>query len=383
MTQRARHRWNQRTPPPRLRWMQLHRPRSVAVTTALVAALGLAMTGCGSRTNNVATPVVTAVGANFASLSPLEICGLFDEPAVNRTFDYSFDSVDGMAPEYSIDQFGASCGFDATSDGFQGDRLSVKWFVGAPTVADGHFRQWPYGVQEGQKRTSATIDGHAATVFINNETTSVQTMLANRVLSVETFTDNDSRKARLTQQSMAFMKMLITSTSSLQPGPLPADDGPVPQLFEMTPGQVCSLLRDSTVATLASNSMSRAQPGPDAYDTMAVEPHMVSCTKGRSKVAVAITDYASGQFPDTRIGGLPARWSTMLVDEADPRSQRLPVEVMSTRTADDTAEERLVSLTVDSTNDTPEIRALLQGGMEHLLDELNQRLPTPLVNAPA
>ena len=93
---------------------------------------------------------------------------------------------------------------------------------------------------------------------------------------------------------------------------------------------------------------------------------MVSCTKGRSKVAVAITDYASGQFPDTRIGGLPARWSTMLVDEADPRSQRLQVEVMSTRTADDTAEERLVSLTVDSTNDTPEIRALLQEEMEHL-----------------
>ena len=73
----------------------------------------------------------------------------------------------------------------------------------------------------------------------------------------------------------------------------------------------------------------------------------------------------------------------MLVDEADPRSQRLQVEVMSTRTADDTAEERLVSLTVDSTNDTPEIRALLREEMEHLVDELNQRLPTPLVNAPA
>ena len=331
-----------------------------------MAALGLAMTGCGSRTTNVATSAVTAVGANFTSLSPLEICRLFDEPTVNGAFDYSFDSVDGMAAEYSIDQFGASCGFDATADGFQGDRLSVKWFVGAPTVADGHFTQWPYGVQEGQKRTSTTIDGHPATVFIADETTSVQTMLADRVLSVETFTDNDSRKRRLSEQSIAFMKMLITATSSLQPRPLPAADAPVPQLFEMTPGQVCSLLRDSTVATLASNSMSRAQPGPDAYDTMAVEPHMVSCTKGHSKVAVAITDSASGQFPDTRIGGLPARWSTMLVDEADPHSQRLPVEVMSTRTADDTAQERLVSLTVDSTNDTPEIRALLQEEMEHL-----------------
>lgn len=342
--------------------------------------LGLAMTHCGSRTPKLGTATPFAM-ANFTSLSPSEVCGLSDKATVNSTFDYSFESVDGVPPEYSLDQFGATCKFDATSDGFAGDRLSVNWFVRAPTVSDGHFAQAPYGVQPGGKRTPTTIDGHSATVFVSDEATNVTMELADRVLSVETFTDNDRRKPRLAKQSMAFMKILIKAALSLLPRPVPANDAPVPQLFEMTPGQACSLLRDSTVATLSSDSMSRAQPLPGAYDTVDIEPDLVSCTKG-SKLEVRITNYAPGKFPDAAIRDLPARWSTALVDDADPLSQRMQLEVTSTRTVGDTAEERLISLIVDSTNDTPEIRAVLQGEMEHVVDELNQRLPTPLVHAP-
>ena len=379
------HRRNQRYPPLRPKMMQPRHPRSVgmvgalAMVLALVIILALVMTRCGSHpaTLGIATPFVPP---NFASLSPSEICGLSDEATVNATFDYTFQSVDGMAHQYAIDKFGSSCRFDATSDGFQADRLSVGWFVGALTVADGHFRQSPYGVQQGQKRTPVTIDGHPATVFINAETTNVQMTLADRVLSVETFTDNDSRKPRLVEQSMAFMKMLDKATSRLQPRPLQSDDAAVPKLFEMTPGQACSLLRNSTVATLSSDSMSRAQPLPGAYDTTDIEPDRVSCTKGPSKLELRITNYAPGKFLDACVGGLPARWSTVLVDEADPRSQRLQLEVTSVRNLLDTPEERLISLIVDSTNDTPAIRVVVQREMEHVLDELNRRLPSPLVN---
>ncbi len=299
----------------------------------------------------------------FSNLTVDEVCGLIDTPTANSLMEYSFDEA-----EWQRDDAGSRCGFDSTSDGYQGDRLSTYWFVGAP----GSVKTILLSRSDHAIRTESTIDGSPAVLVVDGESAEVHVSLANRDLSVSTFADRSDRIAKNPERIMAMMSKLIAATNSLKPSEQPADDAKVASSFEMSPAQLCSLLRGGTVD--AMRTLAGVEPtGVD--DQSSIRTSQAECTKGRGQLSLAISSWATHNETSLRIGGLPAFWST----DGEADSKRTTVTVESVRNIDGGELETVLALSMRGVPDTVEVRELLTSEMEYIIGELGRRLPEPLV----
>jgi hypothetical protein len=336
--------------------------------------------GCSSRMNpsqqvsssqwNLnAGRFVPAGVVSFASLSVSEICGLADATFVGEEFGFDFG---GFEPSFEIGVRGAKCGFDATSDGFEGDRLDVRWYVGPPEASDP-------APSDLLTRSQGFVDGLPVSVRVNGELVDATLSLRDRVIRVETFTDNEQRRAEIVQHVLALLSVVHKRVSGMRPRPQPRFDARVPDVFAFSPAQFCSLLRDRTVAALGERPLSLAAASPDAFDISLVRSDVLWCTKGRAKLELIIGAWITRSYDDQAIRGLPSFSSIGLSDAEDPRSEQARLEVAASRVVDGGIEERVITLIAHGTAYNAESRAILRREMEHIIDELNRRLPQPLV----
>jgi hypothetical protein len=351
-------------------------PKKLAACFGALVLLG----GCSSRMNpsqrvlssqwSLNTGRFVAAGVeSFASLSVAEICGLADAKLVGKEFGFDFG---GFEPSYEIGVRGAKCGFDATSDGFEGDRLDVRWYVGpaeAPDPAPSDLRT----------RSQGVVDGLPVSVRVNGELVDATLSLRDRVIRVETFTDNKQRGAEIVQHVLALLSVVHKRVAGMRPRPQPRFDAPVADVFAFSPAQLCSLLRDRTVAALGERPLNLVAASPDAFDISLVRSDVLWCTKGRAKVELMVNAWITRSYDDQAIRGLPSFSSIGLSDAEDPRSEQARLEVAASRVVDDGIEERVITLIAHGTAYNAESRAILRREMEHIIDELNRRLPQPLV----
>ncbi len=323
-----------------------------------------------SQWNVDAGRFVPAGVVSFASLSATEICGLTDQTFVSKEFGFDFS---GFEPSYEIGARGARCGFDATSDGFEGDRLNVSWSVGPPEVLA---EPSPF---EPLTRTQAIVDGFPVTVSVNGDLVEASMSLKDRLIRVETYSDSDTRRAEIDEHILVLLEALHTRLAERRPRPQPVFDARVPDVFAFSPAQFCSLLRDRTVASLGESPLNLAAASPDAFDTSLVRPDVLWCTKGRAKVELRVNAWITRSYDDQAIRGLPSFSSIGLSDAEDPRSEQARLEVAASHVVDGGIEERVITLTAYRTAYNAESRAILRREMEHIIDELNRRLPQPLV----
>jgi hypothetical protein len=325
--------------------------------------------GRRSQWNLNAGRFVPAGVVNFASLSVAEICGLADATFVGEEFGFDFS---GFEPNYEIGARGAKCGFDATSDGFEGDKLDVSWYVGPPEAPD----PAPSDVLT---RSQSVVDGLPVSVRVNGELVDATLSLRGRVIRVETFTDNEQRRAEIVQHVLALLSVVHKRVTGMRPRPQPRFDARVPDVFAFSPAQLCSLLRDRTVAALGERPLNLAPASPDAFDISLVRSDVLWCTKGRAKLELMVNAWITRSYDDQAIRGLPSFSSIGLSDAEDPRSGQARLEVAASRVVDDGIEERVITLIAHGTAYNAESRAILRREMEHIVDELNRRLPQPLV----
>jgi hypothetical protein len=313
---------------------------------------------------DVPPSAVSPVSQAFANLNVDEICGLIDLETVNSLMDFSFDGE-----EYRRDDNGSQCGFDSTSDGYQGDRLATHWFVGAP----GTLTPMNLGASEKVEQTERVIDGVPALLFVSGERAEVQVSLANRVLSLESFAaDKPERIAKNPERIIAMMSKLIAATQTLQPADQPELDAKVGSPFDMSPAQVCSLMQTSTIDAL------RALPGmvpPRGSNASSVANDRAECVRSEGLLSLSISSWASNNETPLRIAGLAAFWST----SGDGPAEKLTLTTESVRNIEGGERETVIDLSTEGVPDTPQARALLTSEMEYIIGELGRRLPEPLV----
>jgi hypothetical protein len=313
---------------------------------------------------------VPAGVVSFASLSGTEICGLADQKFVSKEFGFDFS---GFEPSYEIGARGARCGFDATSDGFEGDRLNVSWSVGPPEVLA------EPSPSELLTRSQAIVDDFPVTVSVNGDLVEASMSLKDRLIRVETYSDSDTRRAQIAKHILVLLRAIHTRLGARRPRPQPVWNARVPDVFAFSPAQFCSLLRDRTVASLGESPLNLAAASPEAFDISLVRSDVLWCTKGRAKVELKVNAWITSSYDDQAIRGLPSSSSIGLSDADDPRSEQARLEVAAARVVDGGTEERVITLIAHGTAYNAESRAILQREMEHIIDELNRRLPQPLV----
>lgn len=306
---------------------------------------------------------------SFASLSVAEICGLADGKLVGKEFGFDFG---GFEPRYEIGARGAKCGFDATSDGFQGDQLEVSWYVGPPQTPDPE-------PSDLLTRSQSLVNGLAVSVSVNGELVNATMLLKDRLIRVETFTDNDQRRAQIVKHVLALLSVVHSRVAALRPSPQPNFGARVPDVFVFSPAQLCSLLRDKTVTALGRAPLNLAAASRDAFDISLVRSDLLWCTKGRSKLELLVTSWKTSNYADQPIRGLPSISSIGLLNSEDPRSEQARLEVAASRIVDGGIEERVITLIAEGTAYNAVSREILRSEMDHIIGELNRRLPQPLV----
>ena len=306
---------------------------------------------------------------SFASLSADEICGLADEKLVSKEFGFDFV---GIEPNYELGERGSRCGFDATSDGFEGDRLSVNWFVGPP-------EKLAVSATDALTRSQSFIHGLPVSVSVNGEGVEANLPLNDRLIRVETFTDNDKRREQIARQTLLFLTLVHARAAALRPRAQPAFDAKVRDVFAFSPAQLCSLLRDRTVAFLAGNSVNLAPMKPGAFDVALVRSDFLWCSKGRGKLELQMSAWINRDYSDQVIRGLPSSSSIGLLDAEDQTSEQARLEVAASRPINDGVEQRVIRLIAQGTEYNATSRAILRREMDHIIGELNRRLPKPLI----
>jgi hypothetical protein len=306
---------------------------------------------------------------SFAGLSAAEICGLVDEKIVSKEFRFDFG---GFEPSFELGERGARCGFDATSDGFGGDRLNVSWFVGPPQVPE-------VGAKDLLRRSQSFVHGLPVSISVNGELVEATLSLRDRLVRVETYTDNDKRRQEIGKHVLSLLALVHTRVTALHPRAQPAFDAPVADVFAFSPAQFCSLLRDKTVAALKPNPPNLASMKPDSFDVTLVRSDLLWCSKGRGKLELQISAWINQDFPDQQIRGLPSYSSIGLLDAEDKRSEQARLVVGASRLIDGGVEERVITLIAQGTAYSATSREILRQEMDHIIGELNRRLPKPLI----
>jgi hypothetical protein len=344
-------------------------------------AMLVSLVGCSGGANSAHEPkkpsqwnlnagrFVPAGVVSFASLSVAEICGLAGAELVGKEFGFDFG---GFEPSYEIGARGARCGFDATSDGFQGDQLDVSWYVGPPEAPDP-------APSDLLTRSQSFVDGLPVSVSVNGELVDATLSLKDRVIRVATFTDNEQRRAQTVPHALALLSVVHKRVAAMRPRPQPRFDAPAADVFAFSPAQFCSLLRDRTVTALGESPLNLAPASPDSFDISLVRSDVLWCTKGRAKVELMVGAWITHTYDDPAIRGLPSFSAIGLSNAEDPRSEQARLEVAASRVTDSGIEERVITLIAHGTAYNAESRAILRSEMEHIVDELNRRLPQPLV----
>jgi hypothetical protein len=312
---------------------------------------------------------VPAGVVSFASLSAAEICGLTDEKTVGTVFGFDFD---GFEPSFELGERGARCGFDATSDGFQGDRLDVRWFVGPTDAPEENSNGLP-------PQSQTLVHGIPATVEVNGELVDATLRLNDRVIRVETYTDNEKRRKKIAEHALALLTVLHTRVAALRPRAQPTFAAPVADVFAFSPPQFCSLLRDRTVDALNRSPSNLMAVKPNSFDVTVVRSDFLWCSKGRGKLELQIGAWINRNYPDQAIRGLPSSSSIGLLDGEDQRTEQARLEVAASRRVDGGVEERVITLIAQSTAYNATSREILRREMDHIIGELNKRLPRPLI----
>jgi hypothetical protein len=318
---------------------------------------------------------------SFASLSAAEICGLTDEKTVSREFGFD---LGGIELNFELGERGARCGFDATSDGFGGDRLDVSWYVGPPerTAVLPSSTEEPLrdaGSKDGLTRSQSVVHGLPVNVSVNGELVEATLNLSDRLIRVQAYTDNDERRRDISKHVLSLLATVHTQVGALHPRAQPEFDAPVPDVFALSPAQFCSLLRDKTVAALNQSPPSLSVMKPDSFDVTALRSDFLWCSKGRGKLELQIGLWNTSEFADQPIRGLPSRSSIGLLNAEDPRSEQTRLVVEATRPVDGGVEERNITLIAQGTAYNATSREILRNEMDHIIVELNRRLPKPLI----
>jgi hypothetical protein len=322
-----------------------------------------------SQWNLNAGRFVPAGVVSFASLSADEICGLADEKLVSREFGFDFG---GFEPSFELGERGARCGFDATSDGFEGDRLDVRWYVGPPE------RSAP-NQTDVLTRSQSYVHGLPVSLSVNGETVSATLSLKDRVIRVETFTDNDIRRRQISQPVLSLLSLVHTRVSALRPRAQPAFDATVDDVLAFSPAQFCSLLRDATVKALNRSQANLATVRPDAFDVTALRSDFLWCSKGRGKLELQIGFWILDEYPDAAIRRLPSQSSIGLLDSENSNSEQTRLALAASRPIEGGVEERVITLIAQGTAYNAASREILRSEMNHIIGELNRRLPKPLI----
>jgi hypothetical protein len=325
-----------------------------------------------SQWNVNAGRFVPAGVVSFASLSGAEICGLVGEKTVSKELAFDFG---GFEPGFEIGERGASCGFDATSDGFQGDRLDVRWFVGPPKTPNTS-EPTP---SEVLTRSQSFVDGVPVSLNVNGEMFEATMRLDDRVVRVTTFTDNEQRQRHMAKRGLALLAVVHSQVMALHPRAQPDFDAQVSDVFALSPAQLCSLLRDRTVASLSTSPVNLFPAPPDTFDVTLLRSDVLWCSKGRGKLELLINAWITRDYPDQAVRGLPSISSIGLRDSEDPTSQQARLEVAASQVVDGGIEERVISLIAQGTEYNATSREILRREMDYIIGELNRRLPQPLV----
>jgi hypothetical protein len=310
---------------------------------------------------------------SFDSLSADEICGLVNEKTVSKEFGFDFG---GIEPNFELGARGASCGFDATSDGFGGDRLDVSWYVGPPEKPSSTQQ---VGAEAVLTRSQNFVHGLPVIMNVNGELVDATLNLRDRLIRVETYTDNEQRRKEIGEHVLSLLALVHTQVDELRPRPQPEFDGTVSDVFEFSPAQFCSLLRNTTVAALNESPSSLLVMKPESMDVTLVRSDFLWCSKGGGKLELEISAWINGDFSDAPILGLPSSSSIGLLDAEDEKSEQARLVVAASRPVEGGVEERVITLIAQGTSYGASSRAILRNEMDHIIGELNRRLPTPLI----
>jgi hypothetical protein len=326
-----------------------------------------------SQWNVNAGRFVPAGVVNFASLSAAEICGLSDEKTVSEEFGFDFG---GIEPNFELGARGASCGFDATSDGFGGDRLDVSWYVGP--------LEKPSSTQQAKAEAVLTrsqnfVHGLPVIMNVNGELVDATLNLSDHLIRVETFTDNEQRRKAIGKHVLSLLALVHTQVDELRPRAQPAFDAPESDVFAFSPAQFCSLLRDKTVAALKRSPPSLSGMKPDSFDVTLLRSDFLWCSKGKGKLELQMSAWITENFSDPPIRGLPSSSSIGLLDAEDQTSEQARLVVAASRPVEGGVEERVITLIAQGTSYSASSRAILRNEMDHIIGELNRRLPKPLI----
>jgi hypothetical protein len=255
-------------------------------------------------------------------------------------FDFDLESK-----QWERNGAGSACGFDATSDGYAGDRLSVRWFVGRAAAP----------ATPGE---TLVIADRPATLSVAGERAQVRVVLNDQMMSVSAFSDNPERMKAHADRLKDLAILLARAAGKLKPDTPPEADAKVDSPYLMSPEQACSLLHASVEDGAVGN----------------VSHDALECTRNDGATTLRITQWATNNEMPLRIEGLPSEFANA-DGTLSLRSESID------RTPDGTL-ETVLELSSSGVDDTSSARASLMAEMRQIIAELGRRLPQPLTWEP-
>jgi hypothetical protein len=165
---------------------------------------------------------------------------------------------------------------------------------------------------------------------------------------------------------LAQAERILSRVSSLTPTVEPARDAQVKNVFDLTGGQLCALLRDNTAVALLSDNR------PSGISSYLVTQDSLSCSIGSAKLGVAVLSAEPFSIDEAtkspaKVGSLAGVWNkpSMEGGKADPGAEVQFVSLL--------VKWREVWIEVQArvVQNTSEVERLVLDEMTHVLAQLD------------
>jgi hypothetical protein len=329
------------------------------VVSTEVASVAVGSDGADGSVESVSGPKILAVGeSSISQLNRAEVCGLVSTDLLAAT--YKLNTKPG-SPAWSQSEDETLCEV-AFIDETDGATPHFDWYVSGKGKEN-----WATEPSEGTKVSPSTVGGREAAVVSRPgpgfETSTLIYVLIDPTYSVW-FEANGWDGASDRSAAEKIVSALATTVSTLKPTPQPPVDAKVASALDMTPGQLCSLVREPATAALLANSL------PGGIDSFLLQGDAVQCSKGGAKLNVTISSREPFVLDEKlitkrKIDGLDATF------EKPPIVDGEGLQYMSLTVPQGPI---WVTLQAGLVSDTPEVENVLKSEMSYVLSELKKRI---------
>ncbi len=309
-------------------------------------------------------PVINDPGTtSLVVLTKAEICSLVaeDEP----------QGIWGLSTKLTLTGWtqtdsSSSCSHIFNNEPGDGGTKNVGWELSSLTRTS-----WPKADTDYKRTVRDTTVAALPTRIVSSEPSDLGTkdldvyVAVNDTVSLQvTVYGDDSMfdEAKLLTQA----ERIIGRLPSLKLNPEPAKDAQVDNVFQLTAGQLCSLLRDSTAASLLVDGW------PSGTSSYLLFEDYLSCSIGSAKLGVAVRSVEPFSIDETtkspaKVGSRAGVWDKPSLEggKADPGADVQFVSLL--------VKWREVWIEVDArlVQNTPEVERLVLDEMTHVLAQLD------------